>query len=28
MDEKVKVALLPKDPNDEKNVYLEIRQAA
>ncbi len=28
MDEKVKIALLPKDPNDEKNVYLEIRQAA
>ncbi len=28
MDEKIKVALLPKDPNDERNVYLEIRQAA
>ncbi len=28
MDEKVKLALLPRDPNDEKNVYLEIRQAA
>ena len=28
MDEKVKLALLPKDPNDERNVFLEVRQAA
>lgn len=28
MEEKVKIALLPKDPNDEKNIYLEIRPAA
>ncbi len=27
-DEKIKVALLPKDPNDEKDIYLEIRPAA
>ncbi|MEI6774545.1 MAG: PCRF domain-containing protein [bacterium] len=28
LDIKIKVALLPKDPNDEKNIYLEIRPAA
>jgi peptide chain release factor 1 len=28
MDEKIKLALLPKDPNDERNIYLEIRPAA
>ncbi len=28
MEEKVKIALLPKDPNDDKNIYLEIRPAA
>ncbi len=28
LDKKIKVALLPKDPNDEKNIYLEIRPAA
>jgi peptide chain release factor 1 len=28
MDEKIKIALLPKDPNDERNIFLEIRPAA
>lgn len=28
LDQKIKVALLPKDPNDDKNIYLEIRPAA
>ncbi|MBU0626490.1 PCRF domain-containing protein [Patescibacteria group bacterium] len=28
LEEKIKVALLPKDPNDDKNIYLEIRPAA
>ncbi|EKD25357.1 MAG: peptide chain release factor 1, partial [uncultured bacterium (gcode 4)] len=28
LESKIKVALLPKDPNDEKNIYLEIRPAA
>lgn len=28
MEEKIKLALLPKDPNDEKNIFLEIRPAA
>jgi peptide chain release factor 1 len=28
IDEKIKIALLPKDPNDERNVFLEVRQAA
>jgi len=28
MDEKVQLALLPKDPNDAKNIYLEIRPGA
>ncbi len=28
MDQKVQVALLPQDPNDDKNIFLEIRPAA
>lgn len=28
LDQQIKVALLPKDPNDDKNIYLEIRPAA
>ena len=28
LEKKIEVALLPKDPNDEKNVILEIRQGA
>lgn len=28
LDYDLKIALLPKDPNDEKNIYLEIRPAA
>lgn len=28
IDEKIKVALLPKDPNDERNIFLEVRPAA
>ena len=28
LDVKIKIALLPKDPNDEKNIFLEIRPAA
>ena len=28
LDTKIKIALLPKDPNDEKNIFLEIRPAA
>lgn len=28
LDHDLKIALLPKDPNDEKNIYLEIRPAA
>lgn len=28
LDQELKIALLPKDPNDEKNIYLEIRPAA
>ena len=28
MDEKIKLALLPIDPNDERNIFLEIRPAA
>ena len=28
LEEKLKVALLPKDPNDDKNIFLEIRPAA
>lgn len=27
-EDKLKVALLPKDPNDDKNIFLEIRPAA
>lgn len=28
LDEQIKIALLPNDPNDDKNIYLEIRPAA
>jgi len=28
LEKKIEIALLPKDPNDEKNVILEIRQGA
>ncbi len=28
LQEKLKVAMLPKDPNDDKNIFLEIRPAA
>lgn len=28
IDHQLKIALLPKDPNDDKNIYLEIRPAA
>jgi len=28
LDKKIKIALLPKDPNDDKNIFLEIRPAA
>lgn len=28
LEEKIKIALLPKDPNDDKNIFLEIRPAA
>ena len=28
LDEELKIALLPKDPNDEKNVIIEIRAGA
>lgn len=28
LDHELKIALLPKDPNDDKNIYLEIRPAA
>lgn len=28
LEEKLKIALLPKDPNDDKNIFLEIRPAA
>lgn len=28
LDQRIKIALLPKDPNDDKNIYLEIRPAA
>lgn len=28
LEEQLKVALLPKDPNDDKNIFLEIRPAA
>ena len=28
IEEKLKIALLPQDPNDDKNIFLEIRPAA
>lgn len=28
LDQELKIALLPRDPNDDKNIYLEIRPAA
>jgi len=28
LDHKIKIELLPKDPNDDKNIFLEIRPAA
>ena len=28
LEEKLKIAMLPKDPNDDKNIFLEIRPAA
>ncbi len=28
LEHQIKIALLPKDPNDDKNIYLEIRPAA
>jgi peptide chain release factor 1 len=28
LDKKLTIALLPKDPNDDKDIYLEIRPAA
>lgn len=28
LEHRIKIALLPKDPNDDKNIYLEIRPAA
>lgn len=28
LDKKITVELLPKDPNDDKNIFLEIRPAA
>lgn len=28
LEDKVQIVLLPKDPNDERNIYLEIRPAA
>ena len=28
IEEQMKVALLPKDPNDDKNIFLEVRPAA
>ena len=28
LEEKIKIALLPTDPNDDKNIFLEIRPAA
>lgn len=27
-EERIKIALLPKDPNDEKDIFLEVRPAA
>ncbi len=28
LEEKLKIAMLPKDPNDDKNIFMEIRPAA
>jgi len=28
LEKKIKIALLPSDPNDDKNIFLEIRPAA
>ena len=28
LDRRIKIELLPKDPNDDKNIFLEIRPAA
>ena len=28
LEKEIKIQLLPKDPNDERNIYLEIRPAA
>ena len=28
LEEELKILLLPKDPNDEKNVFVEIRAGA
>jgi len=28
LEQKIKIALLPTDPNDDKNIFLEIRPAA
>jgi peptide chain release factor 1 len=28
LDKQIKIALLPQDPNDDKDVFLEIRPAA
>jgi peptide chain release factor 1 len=28
LEQQIKIALLPTDPNDDKNIYLEIRPAA
>jgi peptide chain release factor 1 len=28
LDHDLKIALLPKDPNDEKDIFLEVRPAA
>jgi peptide chain release factor 1 len=28
IEQRIKIALLPKDPNDDKNIFLEIRPAA
>ncbi len=28
LEEQFKIALLPKDPNDDKNIFLEVRPAA
>jgi peptide chain release factor 1 len=28
IDQKIKIALLPRDPNDDKDIFLELRPAA